>query len=377
MYTVPKLVSYEDLSKTWYVYFRYNGKVVKKTGEINRIHDYDTRLAAGKDLATFWRKKLYDGWSPPLFKIPKSSSMTLGVALDFAMDKKVISPKTRQDYSGTVKYVKSAVEKLGMNDLTIAETKRVHVKKILEQVKKDRKWTEKAYNKHLGYLQGILSELIQWDLIEHNPAHKIKPYRVLKTVANRPPTIEELELIKAHVPKADVNFWDIPTIIYHTGIRPEETTKLQIKMVDRESRTIKMPAGITKDKEDRIVVINDPLWKILEPRLDFPGDYYLFGSFAPARGYKRNFTFFVPGPNKLRKDTPTKRWQQLVKKDLGINVNLYSMKKLGANAKIEAGMSIRTLKEIYGHSSEVTTEIYITNLHQVMRKEIMEKSPEL
>lgn len=377
MYTVPKLVSYEDLSKTWYVYFRYNGKVVKKTGEINRIHDHNKRLAAGEDLAIFWRKKLYNGWEPPKFKIPKSSSMSFSNALDFAMEKKVISPKTRQDYNCTVRYCKSATEKLKMQDLTIAETKRVHIKKILEQIKKNRKWTEKAYNKHLGYLQGILSELIQWDIIEHNPAHNIKPYRVAKTIANRPPTSEELEIIKAYVPKVDANFWDIPELIYHTGIRPEETTKLQVKMIDRESRIINMPARITKDKEDRIVVINEPLWKILEPRLDFPGDYYLFGTFAPPKGYKRNFTYFIPGPNKLRKDTPTKRWHTLVKTDLGINVNLYSFKKLGANAKIEAGMSVRTLKEIYGHSSEVTTEIYITNLHQVMRKEIMEKSPEL
>lgn len=377
MYTIPQLVSYPELGKTWYVYFRFNGKVVKRTGQINRIHDLEGRTKAGKSLAAYWLSKLKDGWSPSAFNLPTSSSMTFIEALDFAMEKKAISPKTRRDYNCTVRYCKSAIDKLKMNELLAVDTKRVHIKTILEQVKNDRKWTEKAYNKHLGYLQGILSELIQWDVVEHNPAHNIKPYRVAKTIANRPPTIEELELIKSYVPMVDVNFWDIPNLIYHTGIRPDETTKLQVKMIDWESRVINMPAKITKDNEDRVVVINDPLWKILEPRLNFPGDYYLFGTFAPARGYKRNFTYFIPGPNKLRTDTPTKRWHKLIKTDLGIDVNLYSFKKLGANAKIDAGMSVRTLKEIYGHSSEVTTEIYITNLQAVMRKEVLEKSPEL
>jgi site-specific recombinase XerD len=49
------------------------------------------------------------------------------------------------------------------------------------------------------------------------------------------------------------------------------------------------------------------------------------------------------------------------------------LKKYGANEKILAGLSVNALRELFGHSSEVTTQIYITNLRN--RKEILSKSP--
>jgi hypothetical protein len=42
--------------------------------------------------------------------------------------------------------------------------------------------------------------------------------------------------------------------------------------------------------------------------------------------------------------------------------------KYGANEKILAGLSVNALRELFGHSSEVTTQIYITNLQEINRK---------
>jgi site-specific recombinase XerD len=56
-------------------------------------------------------------------------------------------------------------------------------------------------------------------------------------------------------------------------------------------------------------------------------------------------------------------------------MTLYSIKKYGANEKILAGLSVNALRELFGHSSEVTTQIYITNLQEINRKEILSKSP--
>ena len=56
-------------------------------------------------------------------------------------------------------------------------------------------------------------------------------------------------------------------------------------------------------------------------------------------------------------------------------MTLYALKKHGANAKILAGVSIGALKDLFGHSSELTTAIYITKLKEINRKEILEKSP--
>jgi integrase len=54
-------------------------------------------------------------------------------------------------------------------------------------------------------------------------------------------------------------------------------------------------------------------------------------------------------------------------------MTLYSIKKHSANHFILAWHLLELIKDLFGHSSEVTTQIYITNLKEINRKEILEK----
>lgn len=64
------------------------------------------------------------------------------------------------------------------------------------------------------------------------------------------------------------------------------------------------------------------------------------------------------------------------KDKLKIKMTLYSIKKHSANSFILAGASVGAIKDLFGHTSEVTTQIYITNLKEINRKEILEKGTE-
>lgn len=381
-YSKPKLIRYDDLKKTWYVYFRYNGKVVKQTGDINRIPNDKLRERAGNALAGMLHEKLKNGWNPFVPDITHTvcDTFTLYQALEFAMEKKkaVIADKTYKDYSCTLRFAKKAISELHLNYLMIADTKRAHIKLILEHMQKDRSWSNMSYNKNLGQLQAILSELIQWDIIPFSPGSKIKSKPVPVTRSNIPPTAPELKIIKQHMEVKHPEFLIFINMLFHTGIRPVELTRIKIGMIDVTNRIITLPAEITKTKKERIVPINDHLFETLIPymKYDYPEYFYLFGSHRPSgKGNIGLHKDFMPGPTKMKRDTATKRWEKIVKIGLGIDRNLYSMKKAGANAKILAGMSTRALKELFGHTSELTTEIYITNLHEVINKEIMLKSP--
>jgi hypothetical protein len=108
-----------------------------------------------------------------------------------------------------------------------------------------------------------------------------------------------------------------------------------------------------------------------------PEDFYLFGSHREAaKGNIGIHEDFIPGPTAIKRDTATKRWHKIVKVDLGFNVNLYSNKHAGANAKILAGMSLDALRELYGHTSKLMTETYAKSIKDVYRKQIMDNSPE-
>ena len=109
-----------------------------------------------------------------------------------------------------------------------------------------------------------------------------------------------------------------------------------------------------------------------------PKEYYLFGSFREAgKGNIGKYKDFIPGPTKINRDTATKRWEKIVKKGLGIDMNLYAMKHLGADRKILAGLEIDSLRELYGHTSKLMTEKYARVIKEVHRKNILENSPAL
>ncbi|TDO66951.1 integrase [Flavobacterium chryseum] len=383
IYTIPKVVKYDDLSKSWFIYFRYDKKLFRFKYGINYISNYKKREAEANILRDALHQKLKEGWNPLLPELViDDPKLTLIESLDFAIEKKKpnIGSKTFSGYNGTIKFMKNSIEALSLNNLLITDTKRSHIKLIMEKAAEQRKWTNSAYNKHLNHLKAILSELIQWDIIPTNPAHKINNLAVAESRANVPASDNDFFKIKKEMQSKHSNFWNFCSTIFYTGIRPEEILKITLEMIDLENSKITLPPEITKTNRERVVPINQHLIEIFKSMQfgNLPDNYYLFGSFRQSgKGNVGAKLDFIPGSTKLKRDTATKRWERIVKKGLEINMNLYAMKKHGANKMILAGVSIDALKDLFGHTSQVTTQIYITDLKEINRKNILENAPAL
>jgi integrase len=151
-------------------------------------------------------------------------------------------------------------------------------------------------------------------------------------------------------------------------------------MINLKNCEMILPAKITKTKKKRIVPINQHLMKYYQ-EMDieiYPRNFYLFGSYREAgKGNVGKFKDFIPGPTKMNRDTATRRWESIVKKGLGISMNMYAMKHLGADRKILAGLEIDSLRELYGHTSYLMTEKYAKVVKEVHRNNILQNSPEL
>lgn len=382
IYTIPKVVKYDDLSKPWFVYFRYNKVLFRYKYGINYINNYKKREVEANLLRDALYQKLKEGWNPQVpDPIQQQSNLTFIEALDFALEKKTpnIGKKTISGYKGTINFIKTSTALVSLNKLPIVETKRAHIKLIMEKAKEERNWTNNAYNKHLNHLKAILSELIQWDIIESNPAHKINNLEVTESNANTPASVQEIETIKTELETKHPDFYTFLITIFHTGIRPEEILKIKLEMVNLKKSEIILPAEITKTKRKRIVPINQYLM-VHYKKMNFdrlPKDYYLFGSFrVSGKGNIGKHKDFIPGPTHINRDTATKRWEKIVKKGLGIQMNMYALKHHGANMKILAGLELDSLRELYGHSSKLMTEKYAKVVKEVHRKNILENSPE-
>lgn len=390
-YSIPKLVKYEDLKKTWYVYFRYRtplfpaGKIFKFTDEMNReCKTYKERVRYGEALATTLHERLKKGWNPVVPDITQGfingADMTLYQSLEYALEKKMpsIADKTAKGYEGFLRFIKKGISDSGLNDLEIAKVERSHVRALLEIIQKDRNWSNKAYNKNLGIFQVFLNELVEWDIIKLNPARGMRSLRVEKSNPNRIPTDKEIKLIKSHLLKRDYNFWVYVQAEFYTGIRPVELLRLQISMINKETREIHLPANITKTKTYRVVPVHDFLWYQLERYLNKPDDYYFFGSSRiPGRGNEGKFNDFIPGPTQLKRDTATKRWNRLIKKELSIDVNLYAMKHYGATMLLRAGVPVDAIRHLFGHADKRMTEVYVKDIRGIYKDQLLTGMPEL
>ena len=373
--TTPKLCR---SSARWYVYFSVDGKQKRYTGNINRTKNLKERERKAKIVLKFFKNKIAAGRFDA--NAVKEINYTLIDALEFSLEKKrdFISLKTFRDYRNTLKFTTEAIKGIRLSHLYVKDTKRIHIKLIMDRLKKTRGWSNKAYNKNLGYLSAIFTELMQWDLLEHNPCYKIKRLPEEESTANRPATTDEISRIKNHLQKKHLGFYRFVVTIYHTGIRPVELTRLRVGMLDLKNQTITMPANITKGrKKQRIVPINHHLLKEFEAMNleSFADDFYLFGR-IPCGKRGSNRIEFLPASGMLKRDTPNRNWKTLVKNDLGIDVNLYAMKHTGANAKILAGIDLDALRDLYGHQSELMTVRYATVVKEVNRKMIIDQSPD-
>jgi len=374
-FTIPKL----SKGVIWFVFFRYNGKLHRFKEQLNRIKDLKERERLFLILRDVLHDKLKAGWNPEIPEIiKKQSDLNLIDALRFALEKKKpnISPKTYSGYNGSVNFLETAIKNIGLSNINIIDVKRVHVKLIMEKAKELNTWSNKAHNKHLNHFKAILSELLQWDIIENSPAFKVDNLKVSAPDANRPTNKDNMGRIRTELETNHRNFYIFCITIFFTGIRPEEILKIKLSMVNLKDSEIVLPPEITKTNKKRVVPISPHLLPYYES-LQFeklPKDYYLFGSFREAgKGNLGKFEDFIPAPTRINRDTATRRWETIVKKKLQIDMNLYAMKKAGANALILAGVSINAIKDLFGHTSEVTTQIYITNLKEINRKEILEK----
>lgn len=402
-WTEPVLCHYNyDLSKAWFVHFDIvnegtgEKKRIQKRGGINHYKNREDRLKAGNALRKFWKEKLENGWSP--FGEIKGAlvfpTTPLNDAIDFALSKCDVAGKTLAGYRGTVRFFKKAATELGLSRKPVKEIDRQHILLLLERIRETRKWSNHAYNKHLGYFCAILGRLVKWNALKYNPAEKIDALPTVETQKFVPYTAEEKKAIQEHLFAHHYRFFVYLMVIYHTGIRPKEVLALQVKDINLKRATITIQPDIERENSKtrgiRVVPINQhllPFFKQMELG-EYPPYYFVFGSpFASGLGNRgagsseggvkgtMHPDYFKPSPTAIKRDTVTRKWKAIVKDHLKIDKYQYAMKHTGADDKILAGIDLDALKELYGHSSRFMTEKYARKVKQVYRAQIMEQSP--
>ncbi|CAA7197655.1 tyrosine-type recombinase/integrase [Chryseobacterium potabilaquae] len=210
--------------------------------------------------------------------------------------------------------------------------------------------------------RSIFHEVLEAEYTKTNPFNDIRNLKVVKNISNVPPTDEEMRLICAELRKENYGFYIFYMLIYYCGIRPEELRNLKIKQLNFKTRSIELDAEFTKTDKYRAVPMIGNSFELLKNYEGCNPEYYIFGTWVPNGGRHSRKNWFLPNPYQINEDTPNRQWNKLIKIGLGINKNLYSGKHKGADDKREAGMDIKTICTIFGHSEIEMTERYMHSL---------------
>lgn len=189
-------------------------------------------------------------------------------------------------------------------------------KPVMIEVVEKKIWTANQFNHYRKYLSMIYSELEELEIVEYNPVQKIAK-KEPETQTREVLTDAQRILIDRHLLKKAPAFRRYVHIFFHSGSRRTELLKMQGKHVDLCGQQFKVL--IKKGKRRRWVwkTIKDialPFW--IEAMANCRPDDYVFSK------------DLVPGEKSISPKQITRRWKTHVKDQLGISVDLYSLKHL-------------------------------------------------
>lgn len=360
------------------VFFTYYGPDKKKQvyrykKGINSLKPRERKAQADAHADVLW-EALHKGWNPltdansPFKEDYKRKQMNFTQALDYCLSvkKKDLSIASAYGYSSCCTLIKKAAIKSGYTDTNINLVERRDIRLILAMAKEMNNWTPGTRNHFMGVLKALMGVLIDEEIIKHNPVKEIKKEPAPKGRGYVRLTDDEQDRIYVHLLNEAPFYLEFLTFIYTAGIRPKEILLIKISDIDLKKRKIAIRPEVAKTNAFRLIPVTDDMLEILNSRevAKLPPDWYLFS--------KKKF---APGPKTYNRQTATNWWAYYIIKGLGINCKMYGLKHKGGDDKYRAGVSVKAIQGLFGHTSEKMTIKYLDAPTDILNAEVIAKSP--
>jgi integrase/recombinase XerD len=184
-----------------------------------------------------------------------------------------------------------------------------------------------------------------WGYIFSNPFNQIKltiPQRL------KPKILEDEDLIKVVSFVKSVAVKDLIRVAFHTGCRLSELTNLLWTDVVFKEGFIQIGSEsfVTKNRRQRTIPMNNVVFEILEKK-------------ASAKKKNENFVFSKASGLAFTPDHISKKFKYAARKAcLDEAIHFHSLRHSFATHLARKGVSLHIIKELLGHTSIRTTEIY-------------------
>lgn len=372
-YTTPKLCNRGgDITRQWYVYFDWTVDGIKKQIRVKRglnlIKNKKERDQAGRSLIVAVTLDLQDGWNPitnAVDKLPENKTVVECMDEMLVLKKSYITDRSYRTYKDNLKLFYSWMKGAGLMDLYIHNFTRHHAQQYLDWLLVTKNYCGKTHNGYLGSTSTFFAAIQERYPIQ-NPFKGIKslPEDVGK---NTTYSSEEETLITDHLLEHDYNFYLATRFIKYCFLRRTELSKLQIKHIRWDNKTIVVPAKSAKNRNQDSVTIPATFEKILIESgiLKLNPEMYVFGH--PGK-------FFKPSLEKIKRLDDFSDKQREINQLLGIKpeCSFYSWKHTGTVELYNLTKDPYTVMRQCRHSEINITMRYLRSLGLGVNEQVRE-----
>lgn len=183
----------------------------------------------------------------------------------------------------------------------------------------------------IRHLRAAFAIALKWEYLKANPFSAVQS---IKESLRPPMFYSEADLTKIFAAITDDDFRDLITVYLMTGLRRGELSGLRGKDIDFNAGVI----SVSGKTGWRHIPMTEQIKVIMQCRIKASG---MIGQIFP--GWKP--------------DSISHKWINLMKK-LGIKGRLHDLRHSTASYLVMAGVDMRTIQIILGHSNIATTQIY-------------------
>ena len=279
--------------------------------------------------------------------------------IDFLSSKKRFSDHTIRAYRIDIEQL---IDYLG-EDIIIKDLNKYDLHEYISIISKS--ITSKSLSRKIATIKSLFKFMVSENIVENNISKSIRAPKTSKKLPNHL-TIEEMNLFfnksldMIEMPLRDLSIIDL---LYSTGVRVSECASILISNINFKNNSIKI---LGKGKKERIVLFGDKTKKNLMRYIDEENiqiDGYLFKS-----GIKKSKNNYIT----------TRTIYNIVKKYIKFissneKLGPHSLRHSFATHLLQTGSDLMAIKDLLGHSSLSSTQIY-THLDTKRMKEIYDKS---
>lgn len=232
--------------------------------------------------------------------------------------------------------------------------------KEIEQFLSDLKVTvPKGYRVYYRNLKAAFSKARKWEYVNEN---HFKNFKLPKEQKLTPAFINSYQLsaisdqIKNQTVKYGVDF------AFDTGMRLDEVTNVKWSNIDFTKKTITVgdEEFITKGRAQRFIPMSSKVFNILkEIELQKLNKNKCINLYDYSNGIKKGYVFCKENGFKYSKDYFSKKFKEACRKaKIDKSIHFHSLRHSFASYLVQQGVSLPTIKELLGHTSITTTEVY-------------------